>query len=71
MARHLIETAHELGAETVELLGEAESWKLEWTSQVRERVLFQAFSGSPSGLAEWLAYAHGRPLAKRVLALRR
>ena len=59
------------GVRSYEFLGDEDAFKLEWTSQVRERLLLQAFASSPAGLVEWAAFAYGRPLAKRVLALRR
>ena len=54
-----------------ELLGEAEPWKLRWTSTTRPRELVQAFRPSPLGLLDWSLYQHGRPLAKRIRALAR
>ena len=66
-----LERAFERRLATFEFLGADEPWKLEWTSQVRERVVCQAFAPSPAGVAAWAAYAYGRPLAKRVAALRR
>jgi CelD/BcsL family acetyltransferase involved in cellulose biosynthesis len=54
------------GLHRLELLGDAYPWKLEWTDEVRPRVLFEAFTSSPVGLGAWLAERHGRPLAKRL-----
>jgi CelD/BcsL family acetyltransferase involved in cellulose biosynthesis len=53
---------------TYEFLGMADSYKLQWTSATRERLRVQAFSRSPLGLAQYGAWQHGRPLAKRVQA---
>lgn len=49
-----------------ELLGDAEPWKLRWTSATRPRELVQAFRPSPLGFLDWSLFQHGRPLAKRV-----
>jgi CelD/BcsL family acetyltransferase involved in cellulose biosynthesis len=54
--------------DTYEFLGMADSYKLQWTSATRERLRVQAFSRSPLGLAQYAAWQHGRPLAKRVQA---
>jgi CelD/BcsL family acetyltransferase involved in cellulose biosynthesis len=54
-----------------EFLGPDDPWKLEWTGNVRERRLFQAFSPKPAGVAESAVYAYGRPLAKRIYLLLR
>lgn len=51
-----------------EFLGMADPYKLEWTSATRPRLRVQAFSGSPLGLAQYAAWKHGRPLAKRMQA---
>ena len=59
------------GVARYEFLGDEEPYKLAWTDDVHDRRSFQAFASSPRGYLAWLAYAHGRPLAKRALALRR
>lgn len=64
--RHVFEA----GLESYEFLGSDEPFKLEWTDLRRDRLLLQAFAPTPAGLADWAAYAAGRPLAKRLLALR-
>lgn len=71
MTHELVGYAREQGLRGVDFLGGDDRWKLEWTPHVRERLLFQAFSPSPAGLAEWAVQAYGRPVAKRVLAIRR
>ena len=63
--------AREQGLSGVDFLGGDDPWKVEWTPHVRELLLFQAFRRSPAGYAEWAAQAYGRPLAKRILSLRR
>ncbi len=67
----IIRTCFERGLESFEFLGNDDPYKLDWTSACRNRMLLQAFSPSLLGLADHAAYAVGRPLAKRVLALRR
>lgn len=52
----------------LELLGGDEMYKLTFTKTTEEFVRFQAFAPS-RGYAHWLAFAYGRPLAKRALAL--
>jgi CelD/BcsL family acetyltransferase involved in cellulose biosynthesis len=69
MAQAVISDAFARGLESFEFLGSDESWKLDWTSTCRERLLLQAFAPSPAGLADWALHAYGRPLAKRSLAL--
>jgi CelD/BcsL family acetyltransferase involved in cellulose biosynthesis len=51
-----------------ELLGTDAPYKLVWTRTVRERLRFQAFSRSPSGRANHLAWTHGRTAVRRALA---
>jgi CelD/BcsL family acetyltransferase involved in cellulose biosynthesis len=53
-----------------EFLGGEDPWKVEWTSQVRERRLFQAFAPAPAGLAQWALYAWVRPAVKQLLSVR-
>jgi CelD/BcsL family acetyltransferase involved in cellulose biosynthesis len=67
MRREMIERAFALGIERYEFLGDANEWKLRWTSATHERVVFRAFSPAPGGVANWVAAAHVRPLAKRLL----
>jgi CelD/BcsL family acetyltransferase involved in cellulose biosynthesis len=66
LTHHGIERAFELGLSSYELLGQADDYKLSWTSRTRERVRFQAFPRSPAGGAEYLAWRYGRPLVKRL-----
>jgi CelD/BcsL family acetyltransferase involved in cellulose biosynthesis len=54
--------------QTYEFLGMADSYKLDWTSATRPRLHAQAFSRTPLGVAQYAAWRHGRPLAKRVTA---
>jgi CelD/BcsL family acetyltransferase involved in cellulose biosynthesis len=70
LLRHaMIERAFAAGLATYEFLGRDEPWKLEWTSELRPRVLVQAFAASPAGRADLAAHRYGRPFAKRALAL--
>ena len=66
----MIRRAFENGFHTYDFLGDEMPWKMEWTDTIRELKLLQAFSPRPDGVADWAAWAYGRPLAKRVLALR-
>jgi CelD/BcsL family acetyltransferase involved in cellulose biosynthesis len=56
------------GLRTYEFLGEADEYKLAWTSTTHERLRVQAFSRSPLGIGQLAAWRYGRPLAKRVLS---
>jgi CelD/BcsL family acetyltransferase involved in cellulose biosynthesis len=69
LRREMIARAFDEGLRSYEFLGADEPWKLEWTNTVRERVLFQAFAPTLRGRLERRAFAYGRPLAKRALAL--
>jgi CelD/BcsL family acetyltransferase involved in cellulose biosynthesis len=70
LLRHeMIRRAFAEGVSSYEFLGSDEPWKYEWTQDVRVRTLFQAFRPSLPGLVEWSAWAYGRPLVKRALAL--
>ena len=53
-----------------EFLGADEPWKLEWTRTCRQLIRIDAFAPSLGGRVEHAAFAYGRPLAKRILALR-
>jgi CelD/BcsL family acetyltransferase involved in cellulose biosynthesis len=55
------------GLRSYEFLGTADEYKLAWTDATHPRMRVQAFSRSPLGLAQLVAWRHGRPLAKRVL----
>jgi CelD/BcsL family acetyltransferase involved in cellulose biosynthesis len=57
----------EQGRSSYELLGSDDPYKLVWTQTVRQRVRFQAFSRSPRGRANHLAWTHGRSVVGRVL----
>lgn len=59
------------GCTRYEFLGADEAVKLEWTDDVHERVLVQAFKRSAPGTFDWAAFAYGRPVAKRAIAMLR
>jgi CelD/BcsL family acetyltransferase involved in cellulose biosynthesis len=67
LTREMIIYSFEAGLDTYEFLGNSEPYKMIWTDRCRERVRFQAFARNPSGTAGYIAWKHGRPLAKRVL----
>jgi CelD/BcsL family acetyltransferase involved in cellulose biosynthesis len=62
----MVQRAFDLGLSRFEFLGADEAYKLHWANATHDFTLFQAFSGSLPGLAERAAYAHGRPLVKRI-----
>ncbi|MFI4977944.1 MAG: GNAT family N-acetyltransferase [Solirubrobacterales bacterium] len=59
--------AFEKGLSSYELLGDDAPYKQVWTQTTRERVRFQAFSRSPRGRANHLAWTHGRSAIRRTL----
>jgi hypothetical protein len=65
----MVARAFSIGLRSYEFLGADEPWKLEWTQTTRERALFQAFAPSVRGRLWWAAFAWGRPIAKRLLAV--
>ena len=67
LRRHMIGLAFDDKLARYEFLGADEPWKLDWTRDTQERILVQTFPGSVVGRAAWAAYAHGRPLARRML----
>ncbi len=71
LLQELLQMAFDGPCDSLELLGSAEPYKLQWTDRVRERVLLQAFAPTPSGLLDDLAHRHGRPMAKRAIELAR
>lgn len=69
IAHDLIKMCADQGLETFEYLGAAEPMKMEWTDLTRDVVSLEAFSPRPLGQLAHASYVHGRPLAKRGLAL--
>jgi CelD/BcsL family acetyltransferase involved in cellulose biosynthesis len=70
LMRELIHNAFTEGLRRVEMLGEDEAYKRVWCPETRERIALQAFAPSIAGHIDRLAFAHGRPLAKRLVANR-
>jgi CelD/BcsL family acetyltransferase involved in cellulose biosynthesis len=66
LTHHELQRAYELGFSSYELLGQADDYKRSWTEATRERLRLQLFPGSPLGAAEYVAWQHGRPAAKRL-----
>jgi CelD/BcsL family acetyltransferase involved in cellulose biosynthesis len=62
----VLDRAFETGLERVELLGAEDPYKRAWTPHSRERDIVAAFAPSLLGSLEWVAEAHGRPLARRA-----
>jgi CelD/BcsL family acetyltransferase involved in cellulose biosynthesis len=63
-----LQRAFAIGLERFEFMGTADAYKLRFSNESYDRVLFQAFSRKPAGRALHTTFAYGRPLAKRVLA---
>jgi CelD/BcsL family acetyltransferase involved in cellulose biosynthesis len=62
-----LERAFAVGLRRYEFLGGSDAYKLRWATEAYDRVLFQAFAPDPVGRTRWVAFAHGRPLAKRAV----
>lgn len=58
------------GAQSYELLGDADPYKLSWTEKVRDLVRLQAFGRTIPGLASRLAWTHGRSAVRRIMTIR-
>jgi CelD/BcsL family acetyltransferase involved in cellulose biosynthesis len=67
----MIRRAFDGPALSYEFLGANEPWKREWTTRQRDLRRLDAFPRSVPGVANWTAFACGRPLAKRAKALAR
>ena len=65
----MLARAFSTGLRRYEFLGDDEPWKLQWTRTTRRRTVFQAFAPTARGRVEWAAFAWGRPLVKRLLAV--
>jgi CelD/BcsL family acetyltransferase involved in cellulose biosynthesis len=61
----LLARAREQGLRRFELLGDVETWKLEWANAARVRLSVEAFAPSLRGVAQFAAIAHLRPLLRR------
>ncbi len=64
----MIKRAFEESLDSYEFLGRDDPWKLQWTNQVRSRVVLQTFA-PVKGAIDWGAWTYGRPAIKRVLDL--
>ena len=71
LVHEMLERAFSSGLERFEFLGQPESWKLEWTDDVRVLMVVDAFAPSLPGRADWAAHSLRNslaPLARRVRA---
>jgi CelD/BcsL family acetyltransferase involved in cellulose biosynthesis len=71
LIRQMLEWAYGRGLRTYEFLGADEDFKLDWTSDLRDRLMVQAFPRSAPGAVGFAAYAYGRPMVKRARDLAR
>jgi CelD/BcsL family acetyltransferase involved in cellulose biosynthesis len=67
----VIEDAFGREVDRVELLGGDERYKLAFTSDLHDRLRFQAFAASAPGLLSWGAFSYGRPAARGALTVAR
>jgi CelD/BcsL family acetyltransferase involved in cellulose biosynthesis len=67
LMREYIRSAFADGLRGIEMLGADEAYKRVWCPEIRETMALQAFARSPAGRLDRFAFAHGRPLAKRLL----
>ena len=71
LLRHaMLVRAFALQLDRYELLGADDAWKADWTDKSHQLTVLQAFTRSPLGLVAWAAWAHGQPVARRLLAAR-
>jgi CelD/BcsL family acetyltransferase involved in cellulose biosynthesis len=63
-----IESSFAAGLRRYDFLGAEDAYKLDWTSQVSERLRIQAFAPTPAGRAQHLAWRYARPGAKAARA---
>jgi CelD/BcsL family acetyltransferase involved in cellulose biosynthesis len=68
LLHELVARACAKGVRRVELLGDADPHKLDWTNGVHQIVRAQVFAPTLSGSADWVGQSYGRPLAKRLAA---
>ena len=71
LLRAMLQRSFASGIARFDFGGGDEAFKREWSDVSRELVRLDALSSSVPGLAEWAAFAYARPLARRLLALRR
>lgn len=66
---HTVQYAFEQGLERIELLGQSDGYKLDWSQGTTERLWLQAFPRSPAGAFAFAAVAmreRARPVARRL-----
>jgi CelD/BcsL family acetyltransferase involved in cellulose biosynthesis len=68
LVHEMLSRAFSIGLSRYNFLGGNESWKLEWTSTCRERLILHAFAPTLPGTIERVLIAHGRPLRNRARA---
>ena len=71
LVREILRWAAERGVHRYEFLGEEDTFKREWARGVRERKQLRASAPTPLGFLGHATHAYARPVARRVLALRR
>jgi hypothetical protein len=65
----VIQDAFDHGLERFELLGDADPYKLEWSSGLRDLVSIEAFGRTPRGRGAHVVDGIARPIARRALAI--
>ena len=65
----ILKYGFDTGLTRYEFLGAETPWKRQWTDEVKDLRLLQAFAPSGTGRVDWAAFAYGRRAAKRALAL--
>lgn len=58
----MIDRSAENGLRLYDFLGNADPWKLAWTTSCRDRLLLRCFAPGVSGFCQWAWVAHGRRL---------
>ena len=54
------------GIQRVELNGEAEAYKLNWTQDTRQYIRFEAFAPTVAGRMAWMEFNYSRPITSRL-----
>lgn len=62
----VVRIGFERGLERIELLGDVDSYKLQWADRTRELVRLRAFAPSLPGTADFALRRYGPPLARRI-----
>jgi CelD/BcsL family acetyltransferase involved in cellulose biosynthesis len=68
LSEAIIRDAFERDIRTYECLGAADQYKLQWTNEVRERLVLQAFAPTPLGFLELAIFRYVMPAARRARA---